>query len=138
MTSSASSSTATPTCQIDRASRRALVEELPPVLRRANRFVLAETLANGVPVDAGELAIVLSVLDEHSDSPLEFRAEAVQELVWFGIAQFCADMGLTVPPHCGSTLFAVLALLVGSDSFVTSGDEPAALFAAVRELTPVG
>ena len=123
---------------VDSTARKALVAELPPVLRRVYTAVLEHTLASGAPVDPAALVIVLSALDDLSDDPLAFRAEAIRELLWFGIAQFCADLGLVAPPRCAEALFATAALTIADDRFATTGDPLPEVFAAMRELTQVG
>ncbi len=123
---------------VDSAARKALVAELPPVLRRVYTAVLEHTLASGAPADPAALVIVLSALDELSEDPLDFRAEAVQELLWFGISQFCADLRLVAPTRCTEALFATVALTIADDRFATGGDPLPEVFAAMRELTQVG
>ena len=120
---------------LDRVARRTLTDELPPALRLAYRAVLEETMAAGVPVDPGALSVVLSTLDERSDEPLDFRAETVQELLWFAIAEFCESLGFVIPEGCHEALFAVLTILIADPRFDTSGDGAEVLFSAFRELT---
>ncbi len=138
MSNTASTPDASTDRPIDPAARKALLGELPVVLRRVYTAVLEHTLANGAPVDPSSLVVVLSALDDALENPLDLRAEAMQELLWYGIGRFCADLGLSAPPGCGEALFATLAVTVADERFETSGDPLGDVFAAVRELTHVG
>ncbi len=119
---------------VDRGHRRALVDELEPATRALHVEVLRVTLAEGVPVNPGALAIVLSAHDERAPQPLLFTANDVTELLWFGVAEFCEEYGLEVPAGCSDALHAVLAIGDATGQLHPDSDSPRTLFNAFREL----
>ncbi len=119
---------------VDRTIRRALLNELPAVLRSQHVEVLAHTLQSGVPVSPAALVVVLSAHDDMADAPLRFSAEHVQELLWFGLAEFCEDYGIAMPDGCQEALHALLSISVATDVLDTDGDSVGEVFAALRQL----
>lgn len=126
--------TAAEPVEIDRHVRRSLTAELPPALRGLRRRVLAETMANGVPVRPAALCAVLAAHVDLADSPLTFTAAHVQELLWCGVSEFCEDVGLIMPDGCAEALHAVLAVANAQGLFDEESDSTAAVFGAFREL----
>jgi hypothetical protein len=120
---------------VDRAVRRALLAELPVDLRRLHVEVLAETLANGLPVNPAALVVVLSAHDDAAEVPLRFTSVHVEELLWCGVTEFCEDFGLVMPDGCPEALHAVLAVATGASSLDIESDPVAALFAVFHQLT---
>ncbi len=120
--------------EIDRHIRRSLGAELPAELRKLRRHVLAETMANGVPVNPAALCAVLSAHVDLADSPRTFTAAHVQELLWCGVSEFCEDVGLIVPHGCADALHAVLVAADAQGLFDEQSDSTAAVFGAFREL----
>ena len=135
-----SSSTNTPASRaepraIDRTIRKALLSELPVALRVQHVEVLAHTLRSGVPVSPAALVVVLSAHDDMAEAPLRFSAEHVQELLWFGLAEFCEDYGIAMPDGCQEALHALLSISVATDVLDTDGDSVGEVFAALRQLS---
>ena len=134
-----SSSTNTPVSRteplaVDRTIRKALLSELPVILRSQHVEVLAHTLRNGVPVSPAALAVVLSAHDDMAVVPMRFTAEHVQELLWFGLTEFCEDYGIAMPEGCQEALHALLSISVATDVLDTDGDSVGEIFAAFRQL----
>jgi len=123
--------------RLDRDARKALVAELPAELRRVYTAVLEQTLLSGAPVDPGALVVVLSALDDQGDDALTYRSSSLQALCWFGVTEFCADLGLATPPGCAEALFATVAITIADARFPTAGDPQADVFAALREVTSI-
>ena len=119
---------------VDRAVRRALVSDLPVELRALRRIVLADTMANGVPVRPSALCVVLAAHLDLADRPLWFTAGHVEELLWCGLAEFCEDFGLELPEGCPEALHAVLATAGAQGLFDRDSDSASELFAAFRQL----
>jgi hypothetical protein len=134
MSNTTNSSPETPLLVSDRSVRRALLAELPVSLRRLHVSVLADTLANGVPVRPAALAVVLSAHDDLAEACLRFTSEHVNELLWCGIAEFCEDYGIAMPDGCAEALYSVLATASASGILEADSDAVADLFAAFREL----
>ena len=122
---------------IDRAVRRAMVNELPESLRRLYRRILIETLREGVPVCPDALAVLFSALDESAEDPLHIRCELVERLLWFEIASFCESNNLAVPAGCADALFATLAIGVGESGSGLRVEDPEAAFGVLAELSSV-
>ena len=101
------------------------------------RRVLEHTLKQGVPVQANALAVVLTVLDERFDEPLRFRAEMVEQLLWYEIAEFCAEHRLDAPKGCADALFAVIAISLADEQLGARAEDPEAVFGALRQLSSV-
>lgn len=120
------------------AERRALVAELPVVLRRMYRRVLVTTLREGVPVDASATVIVLSALDESYDDPMCFTAERVEELAWVHIGSFCAANMLAAPSQWDRALFSIMALAVADPSMGCDVEDPREVFHTLSQLTSSG
>jgi hypothetical protein len=120
---------------VDRAVRRALLAELSVDLRQLHVAVLAETLANGLPVNPAALVVVLSAHDEMAEVALRFTSVHVEELLWCGVTEFCEDFGLVMPDGCPEALHAVLAVATRSSSLDVESDPVSALFAAFHQLT---
>ena len=120
---------------IDIELRRTLTAELPPALRRLYRRVLEETLAQGVPVDAGAVAVVLSVMDENFEDPLHFAPERMEELLWFAVTAFCDSFGLAVPGACAEALFAIVAIGLACPTIGANAKDPEAIFGVLRQLS---
>jgi len=115
--------------------RRALTGELPVQLRRVYRSVLEHTLSQGVPVDPSAVAVVLSVLDERCEDPLLFIPERIEQLVWFEVAEFCAENRITVPQRCVEALFAVMAISLADPTLGARAEDPEAVFGALAALS---
>lgn len=113
---------------------RALVDELPTDLRRLRVATLADTLANGVPVDPFALTVVLSALDETCVEPLLITRSQVEELLWIGIERFCGQAGIPTPAGCAPALHAALAYALASDQLVPGSDSTVQLFAPLHEM----
>jgi len=120
--------------QVDRDMRRALVAELPEELRAVRLTVLRDTLANGVPVRPEALAVVLAAHHDLADSALTFTAAHVQELLWFGVSEFCEDLGLGLPDGCPEALHAFLAVVCAGDLLDETSDSVTEVFAAFHQL----
>lgn len=118
----------------ERTACRTLARELPRSLRDLRVAVLRETLANGVPVSPAALTVVLSVQDERSELPLCFTAESMEQMIWFGIDEFCAELCIDVPDGCGRALHALLATTVRLELLDPGSDPAGELFAALRGL----
>ncbi len=123
-----------PTIVLDRHARKALLGELPPAMRALHVEVLRRTLAEGVPVSPAAVTVVLSAHDDAADRPLCFTAGHVNELLWYGIAEFCEDYGIEMPDGCREALYAILAFGTALDLLDPESDDEAALFSAFREL----
>jgi len=119
---------------VDRKQRRALLDELDVEARALHLDVLRHTLADGVPVNPSALVVVLSAHDDLADDSLCFSADHVNELLWCGVADFCADYGLEMPDGCSAALHAVLAIGTALDALNPSSDPPAELFTAFNAL----
>jgi len=119
---------------VDRVIRRTLVAELPDELRSVRVAVLRETLANGVPVRPEALAVVLATHHDLADSPLRFTASHVEELLWFGLSEFCEDLGLDLPNGCPEALHAFLAVVCAGDLLDDASDSVTEVFAAFNQL----
>ena len=119
---------------VDRATRRALVAELPSELRAVRMTILRDTLANGVPVRPEALAVVLAAHHDLADSALTFTAEHVQELLWFGVSEFCEDLGLELPNGCPEALHAFLAVVCAGELLDEASDSITEVFAAFHQL----
>ena len=116
-----------------RAIIRQLTAALPADVRRFRAEVLAETLADGVPVDPAALTVVLAAHLDSADVALEFTSEHVAELLWFAIIGFCDDCDIAVPDGCTRALHALLATLVRSGQ-LAAGTSARPLFAPFDEL----
>lgn len=119
---------------IDRTVRRAIVAELPIELRVLRRRVLTETMANGVPVRPAALCAVLAAHNDVADAPLTFTAEHIEELLWYGVNDYCEDIGLVIPVGCAEALHAVLATASALDFFDANSDPIADVFGAFHQL----
>ena len=119
---------------VDRDTRRALVAELPEQLRSVRLTVLRDTLANGVPVRPEALAVVLAAHHDLADSTFTFTAAHVQELLWFGVSEFCEDLGLELPDRCPEALHAFLAVVCVGELLDEASDSVTEVFAAFHQL----
>jgi|GEM_PF-1845198 len=119
---------------VDRAARKGLLNDLPSELRALHVDVLAHTLQSGIPVAPSALVVVLSAHIDTADSPMRFTAEHVQELLWFGLAEFCEDYHLQVPDGCQEALHALLSIAVATNSLDTASDSVGDVFAAFGQL----
>jgi hypothetical protein len=119
---------------VDRVVRRALVAELPDELRAVRMTVLRETLASGVPVHPEALAVVLAAHHDFADSVLTFTASHVEELLWFGVSEFCEDLGLDLPDGCPAALYAILAVVCAGELLDAASDPVTEVFAAFHQL----
>lgn len=126
----------TPT-PVDRTVRRTLTNELPLGLRRVYTRVLGHTLNQGVPVKPDALAVLLTVLDERFDEPLRFSPEMVEQLLWYEVAEFCAEHSLEAPIGCGEALFALVAISIADESLGARAEDPEAVFGVLRQLSSV-
>lgn len=122
---------------LNRAARRALLDELPLPVRSLHIEVLRRTLAEGIPVNPAALVVVLSAHEDLADEALVFSADHVNELLWFAIAEFCEDFNLVMPDGCSEALHAVLAIGVALDALHPASDPASKLFGAFRQLTAV-
>jgi hypothetical protein len=120
---------------VDRAMRRALLADLHLDLRRLHVEVLAETLANGLPVNPAALVVVLSAHEDMAEVPLRFTSVQVEELLWCGVTEFCEDFGLVMPNGCSEALHAVLAVATNSSSLDAESDPVTELFGVFHQLT---
>lgn len=111
-----------------------MIAELPDELRRLRRRVLTETMANGVPVRPAALCAVLAAHCDLADAPLTFTAEHVEELLWFGVNEYCEDVGLELPEGCREALHAVLAAASALALFGDDSDPVADVFGVFRQL----
>lgn len=111
-----------------------MTAELPDELRRLRRRVLTDTMANGVPVRPAALCAVLAAHDDLADTPLTFTAEHVQELLWFGVHEYCEDVGLEVPEGCRDALHAVLAAASAMNLFADDSDPVGEVFGVFHQL----
>ncbi len=119
---------------VDRAMRRALLAELPQELRAVRMIVLRDTLANGIPVRPEALAVVLAAHHDLAESALTFTAAHVQELLWFGVSEFCDDLGLELPDGCPEALHAFLAVVCAGELLDAASDPVTEVFAAFHQL----
>ena len=103
-------------------------------LRRLHVRVLSETMANGVPVNPAALVAVLAAHDESTGSALTFTAEQIEELLWYGVAEFCEEHEVVMPAGCREALHAVLAVGTETQAFDPASDSPALLFGALDQL----
>ena len=116
------------------AHRREIKDGLPVCLRELYHAVLLDTLRNGVPVRADALAVVLGAHCSLVDEPLAFTGEHVEQLLWFGIDDYCEDEGVITPVGCHQALHAALATAAASSLLSRSADEPRELFDALDSL----
>lgn len=119
---------------VTRQIRKALLAGLSVRLRNLHVQVLTQTLKSGTPVRPDALAVVLAAHEDFCDDTMQFSAAHVQELLWFGLAEFCEDYGIVPPNGCHEALHGLLALGVATKTIDTAGDPVGEVFAAFREL----
>ena len=116
------------------AHRREMRNGLPHDLRVLYRAVLIDTIRNGVPVDPSALAVVLAAHHSIADEPLAFTGEHVEQLLWFGIHEYCEDLGIVTPSGCFDALHAALATATASSLLARQSDPARQLFSAMDSL----
>ena len=120
--------------EIDKEQRRYLRAELPDCLNDLYKVVLTDSLRSGVPIRPDALVVVLSAHVEMVHDPLVFTNEHVQELLWFGIHEFCEDRSLIVPERCFEALHAVLASATKAEILSENSDRPGELLSALQSV----
>lgn len=111
-----------------------MTAEFPESLRTLRRIVLTDTMANGVPVNPSALTVVLAAHLDLADGPMRFTASHVEELLWFGVAEFCEDFGYEMPAGCPEAFHAVLAVACGQELLDDESDPVGDLLGAFRQL----
>ena len=118
-----------------RATWRPIVVSLPHDVRELRRRVLAETLANGVPVSLAGVTVALAAHVTLCEAPLVWTREHIETLLWFGMQQTVRDLGVALPEDAADALYAIVAVCVDSEFQHPDNDQVAELFAPLRELT---
>ena len=87
-----------------------------------------------MPIRPDALVVVLSAHVDMVDDPLVFTNEHVQELLWFGIHEFCEDRSLIVPDQCFEALHAVVATATTGEILSKESDRPSELLSAIQSV----
>ena len=118
-----------------RTTWRPIVSSLPHNVRQLRRQVLAETLANGLPVSLAGVTVALTAHVTLCETPLVWSRDHIETLLWFGMQQTVRDLGVELPEDAAEALHAIVALCVDSEYQSADSDASAELFAPLRELT---
>jgi hypothetical protein len=103
------------------------VEVLPVWLRRFRVEVLLWAFREGRPVDAAALTALLGAKHARDDEPFhQWSRHTVRALLWFEVADWCADHGVEPTAAAAATMWTLLDHLAAGERF-DPGSDPLSL-----------
>lgn len=117
-------------------SRHRAATNLGRAARHLQRCTLQHALANGHPVTADAVRVLLAVKQTTQAGEIKrFTCTGIWQLLFVDVVTWCRNRRLPVPADTAKALIAIIAYLDASDGFAEGSDTAAALFDAVDECT---